>query len=84
MNVFETVSTLKLPWVSTQGPIVSVLEEELICKHMKTVVEMENSGVVHMLKNDKTQDLACMYKLFGRVPQVIPKRLSINQLVNTS
>jgi len=54
---------------STEGPIVSVLEEELICKHMKTVVEMENSGVVHMLKNDKTQDLACMYKLFGRVPQ---------------
>ena len=49
---------------------MSVLEEELICKHMKTVVEMENSGVVHMLKNDKTQDLACMYKLFGRVPQV--------------
>ena len=49
---------------------MSVLEEELICKHMKTVVEMENSGVVHMLKNDKTQDLACMYKLFSRVPQV--------------
>ena len=48
-----------------------MLEEELICKHMKTVVEMENSGVVHMLKNDKTQDLACMYKLFGRVPQVL-------------
>lgn len=28
---------------------------------------MENSGVVHMLKNQKTEDLACMYKLFGRV-----------------
>lgn len=28
---------------------------------------MENSGVVHMLKNQKTDDLACMYKLFGRV-----------------
>jgi len=31
------------------------------------VVEMENSGVVHMLRNDRTEDLACMYKLFARV-----------------
>ena len=31
----------------------SVLEQELIQKHMKTIVEMENSGAVHMLKNDK-------------------------------
>jgi cullin 3 len=29
--------------------------------------QMENSGVVHMLKNQKTEDLACMYKLFSRV-----------------
>lgn len=28
---------------------------------------MENSGVVHMLKNNKTEDLACMYKLMSRV-----------------
>ena len=28
---------------------------------------MENSGVVHMLKNNKTEDLGCMYKLFIRV-----------------
>jgi cullin 3 len=35
---------------------------------MKTIVEMENSGVVHMLKNQKIEDLCCMYKLFGRVP----------------
>lgn len=53
---------------STKPNIVKVLEEELICKHMKTIVEMENSGVVHMLKNDKIDDLQCMYKLFYRVP----------------
>jgi hypothetical protein len=28
---------------------------------------MENSGVVHMLMNNKTEDLACMYKLFNRL-----------------
>ncbi|RXN22959.1 cullin-3 isoform X1 [Labeo rohita] len=53
---------------STEEPIVKVVERELISKHMKTIVEMENSGLVHMLKNGKTEDLACMYKLFGRVP----------------
>lgn len=53
---------------STEDLIVKVVEEELISKHMKTIVEMENSGVVHMLKNQKTDALACMYKLFNRVP----------------
>jgi len=28
---------------------------------------MENSGVVHMLKNNKIDELACMYKLLSRV-----------------
>ena len=31
------------------------------------LLQMENSGVVHMLKNNKTEDLGCMYKLFIRV-----------------
>ncbi|XP_057368475.1 cullin-3-A-like [Daphnia carinata] len=52
---------------STEQRIVAVVEEELIQKHMKTIVEMENSGVVHMLKCQKTDDLHCMYKLLGRV-----------------
>lgn len=52
---------------STEAAIVGVVEEELISKHMKTIVEMENSGVVHMLRNKKTEDLACMYKLLSRV-----------------
>ena len=53
---------------STEPRIVEVVEEELIKRHMKTIVEMEGSGVVHMLKNYRMEDLACMYKLFGRVP----------------
>ena len=35
---------------STEKQIVHVIEEELIQKHLKTIVEMENSGVVYMLK----------------------------------
>ena len=35
---------------STEKEIVRVIEEELITAHLKTIVEMENSGVVYMLK----------------------------------
>jgi len=53
----------------SEPEIVRVLEEELIEKHMNTIVNMENSGAVHMLKNDKKEDLLCMYKLFMRVAE---------------
>ncbi|CAF0738060.1 unnamed protein product [Rotaria sordida] len=53
---------------STEERIVRVLEDELITKHLKTIVEMENSGVYSMLKFSKCDDLATMYKLFERVP----------------
>lgn len=42
---------------STEEPIVKVVERELISKHTKTIVEMENSGLVHMLKNGKTDGM---------------------------
>jgi len=53
---------------STEPRIVAVLEDKFISQHMKTIVDMENSGVYFMLKHDKTDDLASMYKLFSRVP----------------
>ena len=54
---------------STEARIVEVVEEELIKRHMKTIVDMENSGVVHMLSHLKIEDLNCMYKLLGRVSE---------------
>ncbi|MFH4981104.1 hypothetical protein AB6A40_007813 [Gnathostoma spinigerum] len=53
----------------TEEKILKVLEEELIEKHMLTIVEMENSGVVHMLNNDRVDDLHRLYKLLRRVPK---------------
>ena len=46
---------------STEEPIVKVVERELISKPMKTIVEMENSGLVHMLKNGKTEGKTVSY-----------------------
>nr|XP_032510695.1 cullin-3 isoform X2 [Danaus plexippus plexippus] len=54
---------------STEPRIVAVLEHELIERHIKTIVEMENSGVVHMLMHTRTVELACMYKLLSRVDE---------------
>jgi cullin 3 len=51
---------------STEPRIVEVVKEELIKKHVKTIVE--NSGVVDMLKNRKIdEDLACVYQLCSGV-----------------
>nr|QFS19078.1 cullin-3A [Apopellia endiviifolia (species B)] len=47
--------------------ITAVVEREMIGNHMKLLVEMENSGLVSMLVDDKYDDLARMYSLFRRV-----------------
>lgn len=52
----------------TEEKIISVLNDELISKNMITIVEMENSGLVYMLLNDRIQDLRCLYELLKRVP----------------
>jgi cullin 3 len=52
---------------STEPKIKEVVERELIASHMKTLAEMEGSGCISMLRDDKVDDLKRMYNLFGRV-----------------
>ncbi|VDP25722.1 unnamed protein product [Onchocerca flexuosa] len=56
----------------TEQKILDVLDEELINKHMMTIVEMDNSGVVHMLNNDRIHDLRRLYILLKRVKKGLP------------
>eukprot|EP01118_Nematostelium_gracile_P018644 TRINITY_DN835_c0_g1_i2.p1 TRINITY_DN835_c0_g1~~TRINITY_DN835_c0_g1_i2.p1 ORF type:complete len:640 (+),score=177.01 TRINITY_DN835_c0_g1_i2:139-2058(+) len=51
----------------TENKIKEVVERELIAAHMKTLAEMEHSGCISMLRDDKIDDLKRMYSLFGRV-----------------
>ncbi|KAI1712969.1 cullin family domain-containing protein [Ditylenchus destructor] len=51
----------------TEEKIIAVLNEELVMKHMATVVDMENSGLVYMLVNDRIADLRALYELLKRV-----------------
>ncbi|KAJ3413350.1 hypothetical protein HDV05_008132 [Chytridiales sp. JEL 0842] len=54
--------------MKTEPKIRGILEETLISKNVKAVIDMENSGLLKMLSNDRTDDLRRMFTLFGRVP----------------
>ncbi|KAH7954622.1 hypothetical protein HPB49_020249 [Dermacentor silvarum] len=49
---------------STVAPVVQVVENELVGKHMKAILEMEDSGVVHMLRNQMRGELAYIFRHF--------------------
>ncbi|KAH9563278.1 hypothetical protein CY35_05G117500 [Sphagnum magellanicum] len=51
----------------SEAKITSVVEREVIGNRMKLLVEMDNSGLVSMLIDDKFDDLGRMYNLFRRV-----------------
>lgn len=49
------------------SPAVQVVEGELIAQQMRALADMENSGMVPMMDQDKYEDLSRMYTLFKRV-----------------
>ncbi len=54
---------------STEGPLQNIVETELIEKHARTLVDMENSGFAALLKDEtKLEEMRGMYDLFVRVP----------------
>ncbi|CAH0475607.1 unnamed protein product [Peronospora belbahrii] len=52
---------------STEPKLVKELESVLLETAQKELIERENSGVIALLKNDKLDDLARMYRLFARL-----------------
>ena len=56
-------------WLPAPAPTacLQVVEGELVSRQMRGLVDMENSGMVPMLQQDKAADLARMYALFRRV-----------------
>ncbi|KAK4475673.1 hypothetical protein MN116_000941 [Schistosoma mekongi] len=65
---------------STEPKIVSVLEEELISRHMETIVGMEDSGLTYMLTHDHFSDIAAMYNVLSRVeegPKIMSNYISL-------
>ncbi|XVF58253.1 hypothetical protein PTKIN_Ptkin07bG0049700 [Pterospermum kingtungense] len=52
---------------SSEDKITNVVEKEMIESHMHRLVQMENSGLVNMIVDEKYKDLRRMYCLFLRV-----------------
>ncbi|XP_046677480.1 cullin-3-like [Homalodisca vitripennis] len=61
----------------TLPKITKVVNDELIRAHMKTVAEMNGSGIVYMIEHQSTDDLSCMYKLYSRVPDGLKTMFNI-------
>ena len=56
---------------STEPKLKDIVETELIKRHAQKLVNMENSGLVAMLRDDKVEDLSRMATLFNRVPSTL-------------
>nr|XP_023886584.1 cullin-3B-like [Quercus suber] len=60
----------------SETKITNVVEKEMIANHMGRLIQMENSGLVNMLLDNKCEDLGRMYVLFGRVQDGLLKMTS--------
>ncbi|GAX18317.1 cullin 3 [Fistulifera solaris] len=67
----ERAHSLQLP-MTTEGPLITILQTEWIERHAKTLVEMELTGFAALLKDDmKHEEMLEMYDLFVRVPSSV-------------
>ncbi|GIL75860.1 hypothetical protein Vretimale_5569 [Volvox reticuliferus] len=57
---------------STEPKITRVVEAELLKSQMAALLEMENSGLIALLRDDKYDDLSRLYSLMRRVDNGLP------------
>ena len=67
----ERATALSLP-STTEGPLLHIVQTELIERHARTLVDMENSGFAALLKDEtKLLEMGDIYDLFVRVPSSV-------------
>uniref|UniRef100_A0A383WLY6 Cullin family profile domain-containing protein n=1 Tax=Tetradesmus obliquus TaxID=3088 RepID=A0A383WLY6_TETOB len=52
---------------STKPKLLREVESELLAKYEQDLLQKEHSGCAALLRDDKTEDLARMYRLFSRI-----------------
>eukprot|EP01041_Mallomonas_annulata_P007028 gene7028-14297_t len=57
--------------LSTEPKLKHIIETELITNHAKILIDMDVSGFLNMLQEDKIEDLKRIYRLFLRVPSTL-------------
>lgn len=80
----ERSTALALP-ATTEAPLQNLVETELIERHARTLVDMDNSGFAALLKDDtKLKEMRDMYDLFVRVPSSVENlREALAQRIKT-
>lgn len=53
---------------SSDRILISTFLREYIEQHAFTLINMENSGLFHMIKNEKYMEIQLMHELFSKVP----------------
>jgi cullin 1 len=69
---------------STEAKLLAVCEKQLLEVHQKELLERETSGCAALLKNNKFDDLARMYQLFGRLDEgLVPMSKIVENYFNS-
>ena len=56
---------------ATESKLKHLSETELITNHARRLVDMDISGSICLMRDDKLEDLKRMYLLFARVPSTL-------------
>ena len=51
--------------------VLNVFLKEYVENHATTLLNMENSGLIQMIKQDKFSDIKLMFGLFKRCPEAL-------------
>ena len=52
---------------SSERILIQTFLKEYVENHASTLVSMENSGLIHMIRNEKYEEIALMHELFSKV-----------------
>ena len=63
---------------ATESKIKGIVDKELISKHIRGIINMEGTGVKHMLDNERVEDLTNVYDLSARVD---PRKAALKDAV---
>jgi cullin 3 len=63
---------------TTEFKIKGIVDKELISKHIRGIINMEGTGVKHMLDNERIEDLTNVYDLSARVD---PRKAALKDAV---
>jgi len=63
---------------ATESKIKGIVDKELISKHIRGIINMEGTGVKHMLDNERLEDLRNVYDLSARVD---PRKAALKDAV---